>query len=93
MYHVGKEIQGVIQIALRPELEARLAAEAQARGVEIEAYVESLLEQAVTTGHSPRRRTREEMRTFYDVLAAHSEKIPQLPDEAFTRESFYQDHD
>jgi hypothetical protein len=26
-------------------------------------------------------------------MAANSDKIPQLPDEAFTRESFYQDHD
>jgi hypothetical protein len=33
------------------------------------------------------------MQAFYDALAAHSDKIPQLPDEAFTRESFYQDHD
>lgn len=85
----------MIQIELRPEIEARLVAEAQARGVDIEAYVESLLEQAVTTPGTlaPRRRTREEMRAFYDALAAHSDKIPQLPDEAFTRESFYQDHD
>jgi hypothetical protein len=26
-------------------------------------------------------------------MAAFSDKIPQLPDEAFTRESFYRDHD
>lgn len=85
----------MIHIELRPEIEARLTAEAQARGVDVEAYVESILEKAVTTtGNSvPRRRSREEMRAFYDALAAHSDKIPQLPDEAFTRESFYQDHD
>ena len=85
----------MIQIALRPDIEARLTAEAQARGVDIEAYVESILEQAMTTAttSSPRQRTREEMQAFYDALAAHSDKIPQLPDEAFTRESFYQDHD
>ncbi len=83
-----------IQIELRPELEARLAAEAAARGVGIRAYVESLLEQAVPLRTTPpRRRTREEMRAFYDAMAAHSDKIPQLPDEAFTRESFYEDHD
>jgi len=84
----------MIQIELRPELEARLAAEAQALGVEIRAYVEGLLEQVVITrGVSPRRRTREEMEAFFEMMAANSEKIPQLPDEAFTRESFYQDHD
>jgi hypothetical protein len=30
---------------------------------------------------------------FFEEMAAHSDKIPLLPDEAFTRESFYQDHD
>ena len=84
----------MIQIELRPEVEARLAAEAQARGVEMRAYVESLLEQAVATGTvSPRQRTRKEMEAFFEAMAANSEKIPQLPDAAFTRESFYQDHD
>lgn len=84
----------MIQIELRPETEARLAAEAEARGVEVRAYVESLLEQAIATiVISPRRRTREEMRSFFEALAANSDKIPQLPDEAFTRENFYQDHD
>jgi hypothetical protein len=33
------------------------------------------------------------MEEFFRVMAAHSDKIPQLPDEAFTRESFYRDHD
>ena len=84
----------MIHIELRPEVEERLAAEAQERGVEIRAYVESLLEQAVVTRTVPRRqRTREEMAAFFEAMAVNSEKIPQLPDEAFTRESFYQDHD
>ena len=30
---------------------------------------------------------------FTRAMSANSERIPQLPDEAFTRESFYQDHD
>ena len=30
---------------------------------------------------------------MFDRLALHSEKIPELPDYAFTRESFYEDHD
>ena len=84
----------MIQIELRPEVEARLAAEAQAHGVEVQTYVESLLEQAVATRTIlPRRRTREEMHAFFEAMSANSDKIPRLPDEAFTRESFYQDHD
>lgn len=34
-----------------------------------------------------------DIETFLTEMAANSEKLPQLPDEAFTRESFYQDHD
>jgi hypothetical protein len=34
-----------------------------------------------------------DMKEFLDKMAEFSDKIPQLPDDAFTRESFYQDHD
>jgi hypothetical protein len=30
---------------------------------------------------------------FLEGMAVHSGKIPQLPDAAFTRESFYREHD
>lgn len=82
----------MIQIELRPEIEALLAAEAQARGVEIRTYAARLIEQAVSsrTHHKP---TDEEMRAFFQAMVLNSEKIPQLPDEAFQRASFYQDHD
>jgi len=33
------------------------------------------------------------MRVFFEAMTANSENIPQLPDEAFERESFYRDHD
>jgi hypothetical protein len=33
------------------------------------------------------------MEAFFKAMAANSDKLPQLPDEAFTRERFYQDHD
>lgn len=82
----------MIQIELRPEVEAHLAAEARARGMEIPAYVAALIEQAVSskTRHQP---TNEEMTVFFQAMAANSAKIPQLPEEAFERSSFYQDHD
>jgi hypothetical protein len=85
----------MIQIELRPEVEARLTAEAHAKGIELRVYVEGLIEEAISTQTSQDRRqpTSEEMRDFFQKMAANSEKIPQLPDEAFERESFYQDHD
>ena len=39
------------------------------------------------------REPRMSIEEFLDAMASHSDKIPVLPDEAFTRESFYQDHD
>jgi post-segregation antitoxin (ccd killing protein) len=85
----------MIQIELQPEVEAQLTAQARAQGMDVQAYVESLLHQALgingTSGW--RRPTTAESKAFFEAMASMSEKIPQLPDEAFRRESFYQDHD
>lgn len=70
----------MIQIELRPEIEARLATEAQARGVEVRTYIESLIEQAISakTGADHHLPTGEEMHVFFQTMAADSDKIPQL---------------
>jgi len=84
----------MIRIELRPEIEARLTAEAQARGLEVSAYIESLLEEAVSARAVSVRRqpTPEEMRAFFEATDQFSDKIPPLP-ETITREWIYQDHD
>ena len=41
---------------------------------------------------SPPKRTSEQITAFFEALAAGSDKIPNLPTEAFSRESIYQDH-
>jgi hypothetical protein len=77
------------------EIPDELAAEVRARGLTPEGYVRGLIEEAARleakTSEEPRRKM--DMKAFLEAMAANSEKIPQLPDEAFTRESFYQDHD
>jgi len=72
-----------------------LAARVQASGMSPEAYVRSLIEEAERHSQESveEQRPKRDMETFFREMAAHSDKIPQLPDEAFTRESFYQDHD
>ncbi len=71
-----------------------LAAQARACGVSLEAYVQSLVEEA---GRRPplsgRPRTLEQIEAFFDAMAEGSQKLPPLPTESFTRESFYQDRD
>ena len=71
------------------------AAQARARGLTPEGYVESLIEDAVRVDPAapPPAKRKRDMEAFFRGMAAYSDKIPQLPDEAFTRESFYQDHD
>ncbi len=84
-----------IHLELRPEIEARLASEAQARGVEIRTYVETLIEEAVAikTPATPRPKTPEEIQAWLDDMAQFSDKIPSMPGETFTRAMIYQDHD
>jgi hypothetical protein len=77
------------------EIPDELAAKAQARGLTPERYVQALVEDAARTVPLPLppAKPRMDMEQFFEAMAANSDKIPQLPDEAFTRESFYQDHD
>jgi hypothetical protein len=71
-----------------------LAAEAEARGVALDRYIEEKLSGGVPAIPGPARKlNREELRASLDALARYSAEVPSLPDEAFSRESFYEDHD
>jgi hypothetical protein len=72
-----------------------LAAQAKARGLTPKNYVRSLIDGGLHTDPAPLppAKPKRDLETFFRAMAANSAKIPQLPDEAFTRESFYQDHD
>ena len=73
-----------------------LAATIQARGLKIESYVEELVaEQAATLrGYGAHGElTRQEFDACLDAMARYSDKVPLLPNEAFSRESLYSDHD
>jgi len=83
-----------ILLELSPEMEARLAAEAQACGIALEEYAQRLLQQAID--FSPRLRSRasqDEFRSFLDALASKAPKAPQLRAETFSREMIYGEHD
>jgi post-segregation antitoxin (ccd killing protein) len=70
-----------------------IAAQAQARGLSVEAYVQDLIEKARSEGQQhPHTRTREEIQAFFRAMADGSERLPNLPTASFTRESFYEDH-
>jgi len=71
----------------------QLAAQAEARGVRLETYVEQLLAQQIAVHEGvPPLRTPEAIRHWLDALAQFSDKVPPLP-ETISRDWLYQDHD
>jgi hypothetical protein len=70
-----------------------LARQAAASGRAIEAYAASLLEEAVHVPASEGKLSQGRLENTLRDMAEFSHKIPSLPDEAFTRESLYLDHD
>ena len=84
----------MLQIELSPDVETRLQAQVRAQGVKAESYVKKLIENAVCSALIRPRRLGavRDMDVFFKAMAANSDQISQLPDEAFTRESFYRDH-
>lgn len=71
-----------------------IAAQAKARGLRVETYIEEILTQQLRTqpAGNGRPRTAVEIRAWLDSLAQFSEKIPPLP-ETISREWIYQEHD
>jgi len=80
----------IMEITLKiPE---EIAAQARARGMRVEEYIEEILAQRLAARPSTARlRSPSEIRAWLDSLAQFSEKIPPLP-ETLSREWIYQDH-
>ncbi len=82
-----------ITVNLPPEVEASLAAQARALGLQLNSYVQTLLVQQAGMGRAEQALNLERFEAELDALAQGSDKLPYLPPAALTRESFYQDHD
>ena len=81
-----------IRVELNPETEARLKVEARAKGLPLEKVAEQLLKEALTKSTLSRgQMSVEEFHRMLDAMAEGSERLPDLPTESFSRESFYED--
>jgi hypothetical protein len=81
-----------IRVELNPETEARLKAEARAKGLPLEKVAEQLLREALSERPSPQgQMSVEEFHRMLAAMAEGSERLPDLPTESFSRESFYED--
>lgn len=67
-----------------------LAAQVQARGIALETYVEQLVvDQAdMSEIELDSAHTTADLEKFFAAMSAHSNKVPLLSDEAFTRENW-----
>ena len=82
-----------IIINVKPEVKAELSRQAAAHGVDIDAYAASLLEEAARVPAGSKKLSPDQLDRTLQELAQFSRKIPLLPDEAFSPESLYRDHD
>jgi hypothetical protein len=77
-----------ITVEIKPEVQAELAAQAAARGMDVPSYLATILEQAAQPASlEPKNRSLEEFEETLDRIAQFSHKIPVLPDETFSRDS------
>ena len=82
-----------ITINIKPEVQAELSRQAAAQGLEVSDYAAGLLEEATHASAAQKRLSRDQLKKTLQDIAQFSHKIPSLPDEAFSRENIYQDHD
>jgi hypothetical protein len=86
------EVHMTISLELKPEVEANLAAQARARGMLLDAYLQSVIEELAGT-QTAGLASLQEIESTLDALAEMGKHLPRLPSSAFSRESIYQDHD
>lgn len=79
-----------VKLELKPDIEANLAAQARARGIPLDAYLQGVIEQLART-EAARPASLEEIRATLDALAEMGRDLPPLPPDALSRESIYRD--
>jgi hypothetical protein len=81
-----------IQVELKPEIAAQLAAEASAQGLPLEKVAERLLQEALASRSILQGSLSvDKFHAMLKSFASGSEALPDLPTETFTRESFYEE--
>jgi hypothetical protein len=80
-----------VRLELRPDVEANLAAQARARGVPLDVYLQSVIEDLARTDEAGPA-SLQDLEATLDALAEMGRDLPHLPSSAFGRESIYRDH-
>ena len=80
-----------VTLEIKPEIETTLNAQAAAKGLRLEAYLQDAIEDLARAQAAPAANL-EEFRSTLDTLAEMGKSLPHVPSAAFSRESIYQDH-
>lgn len=81
-----------VRLDLKPDIEANLAAQARARGVPLEVYLQRVIEDLARGAEVPPA-SLQDLEATLDALAEMGRDLPHLPSSAFSRENIYRDHD
>ena len=72
----------------------QLASQAEAQGLDLSSYLATLVERAAgPTLPTPKHLSDEEFKAALDSIAQFAHEIPAMPNETFSRQMVYQDHD
>jgi hypothetical protein len=87
----AEEAVMTVRLEIKPEIEASLNAQAAAKGLPLDAYLQDVIEDLARAPAAPAANL-EEFRSALDILAEMGKSLPHMPSSAFSRESIYQDH-
>jgi hypothetical protein len=87
----AEEAVMTVRLEIKPEIEASLNAQAAAKGIPLDAYLQDAIEDLARAQAAPTANL-EEFRSALDTLAEMGRSLPHVPSAAFSRESIYQDH-
>ena len=76
-------------LEVQPDVASKIAAQARERGVSVDAYLRSLIEEKDAAESRPDLSPPEKVRLLREWAASHSLDTPLLSDEAISRESLY----
>jgi uncharacterized protein HemX len=82
-----------VKVELTPEVEQRLSEHARVRGIELDAYVQKMIEDAAARLPNVPKIDRDGINAMLDELAEMGKDLPVIPLSALTREAMYSDHD
>lgn len=77
-------------LEVEPDVAAKIAAKAQAKGVTVDDYLRALLEDETALTTTPTT-PEEKARVFREWAASHDPNTPLLSDDAISRETIYED--